>query len=99
MAAITTSLVCLFSVTLWEVLTGRTAYVSCFCNFYDAVDLSGTSNALYLCFPVTLVLSVSALSPVAVCCPPDAARTAGSFCWRCPKLCTTLHTLRGSSVH
>lgn len=55
-------------------MTGRAACVSCLCSFYDAVDLSGTSNALYFCFPVTFLLSVCALSPVAVCWPPDAAR-------------------------
>lgn len=78
-AAITTSLVCLLrSVALREVLTSRAAYVSCFCSFYDAVDLSGTSNALYFCFPVTLLLScVFTLSPGAVCWPPDTARD----CW------------------
>lgn len=74
-AAVTTSHVCLLrTVALQEVLTGRAAYVSCLCSFYDDVDLSGTSNALYFCFLVTFLLSVCAPSPVAVCWPPDAAR-------------------------
>lgn len=100
-AAITTFLVGLLrSVALWEVLTSRAVYVSCLCNFCDAVGLSGTSNALYFCFPMTLLLSFC-LHWVLVPCADHLTQpgTADSSCWRCPKLSTTLHTLRDNSVH
>lgn len=78
-AAITTFLVCLLrSIALREVLTNRAVHVSCLCSFYDAVGLSGTSNALLFLFPYdSPCLFLFALRPVAVCWPPDAARD----CW------------------
>lgn len=93
-AAITTSFVCLLrSVALWEVLTGRAAYVCCLCSFYSAVDLSGTSNAPYFCFPVTLLLSVSVCTESCCCvlttwCSQELLALSAGDVQSCAQPCT-----------